>query len=225
MKSNAKKMTAAFVAIVLAVTMMVAAPMNLMIAEAASAVYINPYSAKAVTYKPGDAWLPHSSVISIVGCDKKSQIKNLKSSNKAVKAIAADGYIRVEYGNKPCKTTITCTVKNKKLKTTFEVRKYTNPFKVFKIGSTNLKSKYDKVVNYSNKKTFKAQKLTLQMNTGWKITTVGTCEKGKYNYSDVNSTKYSKKINLTKNYDSITIICENKKLGITESITYFKGSY
>ena len=43
--------------------------------QAASNVYINPFSATVVTYKTGDTTTKNWSVISIVGCKKKSEIK------------------------------------------------------------------------------------------------------------------------------------------------------
>lgn len=50
-----------------------------------------------------------------------------------MKVSAKDGYIRVDYGKKAGKATITCTVKGVKLKTTFTVKKYTNPVSSIKI--------------------------------------------------------------------------------------------
>lgn len=98
---------------------------------------MNPYSATVVTYKPGKDVNTFTSTISIMGCDKAKEIKKLKSSNKNIRVAARDGYIRVEFGKKAAKSTITCTVKGVKLKTTFTVKKYTNPCKTFKIGKTN----------------------------------------------------------------------------------------
>lgn len=51
-----------------------------------------------------------------MGCSKAKEIKNLKSSNKYIKVAPRDGYIRVEFGKKAAKSTITCTVKGVKVK-------------------------------------------------------------------------------------------------------------
>ncbi len=73
-----------------------------------------------------------------------------------MKVSAKDGYIRVDYGKKAGKATITCTVKGVKLKTTFTVKKYTNPVSSIKIGSKNYTSSFAKnTYTYTSKKVSK----------------------------------------------------------------------
>ena len=139
MKKLSKKVIAFALAVVMTLTAGAVAPQgNVEVQAASGRVYVNPYSATVVTYKPGKDVNTFTSTISIMGCDKAKEIKKLKSSNKNIRVAARDGYIRVEFGKKAAKSTITCTVKGVKLKTTFTVKKYTNPCKTFKIGKTNL---------------------------------------------------------------------------------------
>ena len=119
MKKLSKKVIAFALAVVMTLTAGAVAPQgNVEVQAASGRVYVNPYSATVVTYKPGSALSRFSSVISIMGCSKAKEIKNLKSSNKYIKVAPRDGYIRVEFGKKAAKSTITCTVKGVKLKTT-----------------------------------------------------------------------------------------------------------
>lgn len=190
--------------------------------EAASNVYINPFSATVVTYKPGDTTTNNWSVISIMGCEKKSQIKNLKSSNKNIRVEKRDGYLVAYFGDKAQKTTITCTVKGVKLKTTLTVKKYTNPAKSIKIGKTNITSKF-KDTNYARKngKTYKNQTLNIQLKSGWTIKYVAVYNDGKTKqYSNINSAKFSKKITLKGSSSSVHIQCVNKKQKIAEDLRF-----
>ena len=130
MKKLSKKVIAFALAVVMTLTAGAVAPQgNVEVQAASGRVYVNPYSATVVTYKPGKDVNTFTSTISIMGCNKAKEIKKLKSSNKNIRVAARDGYIRVEYGKKEAKSTITCTVKGVKLKTTFTVKKYTNPCK------------------------------------------------------------------------------------------------
>ena len=173
MKKLSKKLIAFALVLVMTVTAGAVIPQGMVEVQAASGrVYVNPYSATVVTYKPGSALSRFSSVISIMGCSKAKEIKNLKSSNKYIKVAPRDGYIRVEFGKKAAKSTITCTVKGVKLKTTFTVKKYTNPCKTFKIGKTNLLSKFNKNDVLRTNKAFKKQKLDIKLKSGWKISSV-----------------------------------------------------
>lgn len=180
--------------------------------------HISPYNYTVVTYKPGDNITEYYTTIKIMGCTKASEIKNLKSSNKNMKAKAGAGYVIVYYGDKAQKTTITCTVRGVKLKTTLTVQKYTNPAKSVKIGKTNLTSDF-KNTNICRiaKKTYKDQKLDIKLKSGWKINRVSIYSEGKLkSYSNINSTKFSKKITIKGNYSYIYIQCTNEKKKITE---------
>ena len=183
MKKLSKKVIAFALAVVMTLTAGAVAPQgNVEVQAASGRVYVNPYSATVVTYKPGKDVNTFTSTISIMGCDKAKEIKKLKSSNKNIRVAARDGYIRVEYGKKEAKSTITCTVKGVKLKTTFTVKKYTNPCKTFKIGKTNLLSKFNKNDVLRTNKAFKKQKLDIKLKSGWKISSVHvTSGTGSYN--------------------------------------------
>lgn len=188
---------------------------------ASARVYISPYSYTVVTYKPGDDCKEYYSTIKIMGCTKASEIKNLKSSNKNMKAKAGDGYVIVYYGDKAQKTTITCTVKGVKLKTTLTVKKYTNPAKSVKIGKTNLTADFKKTnICRTAKKTYKNQKLDIKLKSGWKIRAVSVYSEGKLkNYSNINRTEFSKKVTIRGNYSYIYIQCVNEKTKITETLS------
>ncbi len=222
-----KKMTAVIMTFALAVTAVLVSAPNTMVVKAAtsSKVYINPYSERVVTYKPGNEATSFSGVISISGCNKKSEIKKLKSDNKNIKVEARDGYISVQYGKKAGKANITCTVRGVKLKTTFTVKKYSNPLKSFKIGTTNFKSKYNSINRYRQKKSYKNKTVTVQVNSGWKIKSLSLTQNGKFKYYYPNSSKFSAKISLTKDYDDIVMIIKNEKTGVSEYISFTKVKY
>ena len=109
MKKLSKKVIAFALAVVMTLTAGAVAPQgNVEVQAASGRVYVNPYSATVVTYKPGKDVNTFTSTISIMGCNKAKEIKKLKSSNKNIRVAARDGYIRVEYGKKEAKSTITC---------------------------------------------------------------------------------------------------------------------
>lgn len=224
MKKMCKRAIAFTLAAIMVLTTVLLLPQSAAEAQAASKkkAYINPYSAKVVTYKPGDGVSTYSTVISIVGCSKASEIKNLKSSSKAIKVTAKNGYIRAEYGNKAAKATITCTVKGVKLKTTLTVKKYTNPCSTLKIGKTNFASKFKKTDLYRQSKAFKNQTLNIKAKSGWKITGVSVQNNNDYKSYTVNSSKFSKKITLNKGYGTLRIYFKNTKSGLEECLVFIK---
>lgn len=223
MKKMCKKAIAFTLAVIMVFTTVLLLPQGTEEVQAASQkVYINPYSAKVVTYKPGDGVSKYSTVISIMGCTKSSEIKNLKSSSKAVKVSAQNGYIRAEFGNKAGKATITCTVKGVKLKTALTVKKYTNPCSSLKLGKTNFTSKFSRTDVYRQTKTFKNQTLSVKMKSGWKITKVSVYNNGSYKGYTVNSSKFSKKITLNKTSGAVYIYCTNSKTGVSECLILSK---
>ena len=217
MKKLSKKVIAFALAVVMTLTAGAVAPQgNVEVQAASGRVYVNPYSATVVTYKPGKDVNTFTSTISIMGCDKAKEIKKLKSSNKNIRVAARDGYIRVEFGKKAAKSTITCTVKGVKLKTTFTVKKYT---KTFKIGKTNLLSKFNKNDVLRTNKAFKKQKLDIKLKSGWKISSVHvTSGTGSYNNYRVNKSSFSKKITVSNNYGYIYVYCYNEKTKVSECL-------
>ena len=80
-KQTRTKGMALVLALMMVITSLVWFPTD-EVKAASSNVYINPYSATVVTYKTGDGVRKNWSVISIMGCSKKSEIKNLKCSTK-----------------------------------------------------------------------------------------------------------------------------------------------
>ena len=201
MKKLSKKVIAFALAVVMTLTAGAVAPQgNVEVQAASGRVYVNPYSATVVTYKPGSALSRFSSVISIMGCSKAKEIKNLKSSNKYIKVAPRDGYIRVEFGKKAAKSTITCTVKGVKLK-------------------TNLLSKFNKNDVLRTNKAFKKQKLDIKLKSGWKISSVHvTSGTGSYNNYRVNKSSFSKKITVSNNYGYIYVYCYNEKTKVSECL-------
>ena len=210
MKKLSKKVIAFALAVVMTLTAGAVAPQgNVEVQAASGRVYVNPYSATVVTYKPGKDVNTFTSTISIMGCDKAKEIKKLKSSNKNIRVAARDGYIRVEFGKKAAKSTITCTVKGVKLKTTFTV----------KIGKTNLLSKFNKNDVLRTNKAFKKQKLDIKLKSGWKISSVHvTSGTGSYNNYRVNKSSFSKKITVSNNYGYIYVYCYNEKTKVSECL-------
>lgn len=231
MKKLFKRTTAFLLALTLlltADTLFLSKPVD--VSAASNKPYINPYDANPVlTYKPGDkAKYPggYYTTISIVNCSKKSQIKNLKSSNKNIKVEAKDGYIKAYFGYKEGKATITCTVNKVKLKTTLTVKKYSNPLKTFKIGKTNYTSKYKTINDYKDKKSYKKQKLILETNKNWVIRSVYVYSGSSTQSYRPNSTKLTKKVTLNpKNYDNVYIYLYNSKTKISERLIYRTSKY
>ena len=228
MKQLSKKLIAFALAVVMILTAGAVVPQGSVEVQAAnSKVYVNPYSANMIlTYKPGDGYRGYYTTISIMGCDKASQIKNLKSSNKNFKLKPGNGYIRVDFGKKTAKTTISCTVKGVKLKTTLTIKKYSNPCSSFKLGKTDLTSKFGKTDVFKTNKNYKNQKLTIKMKNGWKITKVYVQKKsGSYTTERMNKSSYSKKISLTNNSGYVYVYCYNEKTKVSECLEIRDASW
>ena len=228
MKKLSKKLIAFALVLVMTVTAGAVIPQGMVEVQAASSrVYVNPYSANMVlTYKPGDGYRGYYTTISIMGCDKASQIKNLKSSNKDFKLKPCNGYIHVDFGKKAAKTTISCTVKGVKLKTTLTIKKYSNPCSSFKLGKTDLTSKFGKTDVFKTNKNYKNQKLTIKMKKGWKITKVYVQQKsGSYTTERMNKSSYSKKISLTNNSGYVYVDCYNEKTNVSETLEIRDASW
>ncbi len=222
MKRNFKKIVAAFLAFVMIIsTALVSAPQDV---EAATKkdVYWNPYNSYVSTYSTTDNYKGYYVTLSIVGCTKKSQIKNLKSSNKNIKVEAKNGYIKVTFRDKAEKTKISCTVKGVKLSKTFTVKKYSNPCKSIKLGKTNLTSKFKTYWTYYQSKTFKNQKLSIQMNKNWKISNIYVSNSDGYTKYPVNGTKFNKKISIKGSYSYFDVYCYNTKTKVYECLTFYK---
>lgn len=222
---NFKKILASLLVFVMVLSMGLVPAAEDVTAASKKNVYINPYSATVATYCTGDQYSRYSSTISIVGCSKKSEIKNLKSDNKNIKVSARDGYIRVEFGDKAGKAKITCKVKGVKLSTTFTVKKYSNPFKSIKLGKTNITSKYKKNWTYRQTKQFKNQKLNIQMNKNWKISSIYVYNSSGSQSFRVNSNKFNKKISIKGNYSYFTVYCYNTKTNVSEAMSFYKSNY
>lgn len=99
-----------------------------------------------------------------------------------------------------------------KVKNNIYSQKYTNPCKTFKIGKTNLLSKFNKNDVLRTNKAFKKQKLDIKLKSGWKISSVHvTSGTGSYNNYRVNKSSFSKKITVSNNYGYIYVYCYNEK--------------
>lgn len=226
MKKMAKRIMALVAVVAIVFTMGITLPQTAIEAQAATVPSVNPYSVNKVdTYKPGSARKQWTTTISIVGCEKASQIKNLKSSNPSVaKVKAADRCIRVTYGKKAGKVKVSCTVKGQKLSTYFTVKKYVNPLSTFKMGKSNLTSKFSKDDAYRQKKAYKNQTLSLKAKSGWTIRTVIVYNASKSKVYKVNKSSFSKKVSLDSSYGYAVATCYNSKTKITEYITLYKDN-
>lgn len=223
MKSNFKKIIASFLAFVMIISAgLVSAPQDVKAATKED-VYWNPYNSYVSTYSTTDKYTGYYVTLSIVGCTKKSQIKNLKSSNKNIKVEAKDGYIKVIFRDKAESTKISCKVRGVKLSKTFTVKKYSNPCKSIKLGKTNLTSKYKTYWTYSQKKSFKNQKLNIKMNKNWKITNIYVSNSDGYSRYTVNGTSFNKKISIKGSYSYFDVYCYNKKTKVYECLTFYKN--
>lgn len=191
-------------------------------------VYINPSSPRVATFKPGDGVEEYRAVITIMGCTAKSQIADLKSSNKDMPVEARSGYLVVRYGDRKGKATITCTVKGVPLSTTFTVKKYENPLNGFSIGKKRCEALYDKTDSATIKKTFRGKALSLKAKKGWVIRSVVV-----YNgltaqtqtWRNLNAATFSKKVTLTSAYGSVSVTCYQEKTGIQETLQLYRRAY
>lgn len=222
MKKNFKKILATFFALVMIISAtLVTVPQNVAAATKKD-VYWDPYNSYVNTYCTTDEYTGYYLDLNIVGCTKKSQIKNLKSSNKNIKVKAKNGCIQVLYRDKAEKTKISCTVNGVKLKTDFTVKKYSNPCKSIKLGKTNLTSKFKSNWSYNQKKNFNKQKLDIKMNKNWIITSVEVSNGNDIDEYPVNSTKFSKKITIKGKNSNFVIYCYNTKTKVCEALTFSK---
>ena len=79
MKKLSKKVIAFALAVVMTLTAGAVAPQgNVEVQAASGRVYVNPYSATVVTYKPGSALSRFSSVISIMGLQQSKRNQKFK---------------------------------------------------------------------------------------------------------------------------------------------------
>lgn len=224
MKKATKRVLAAFLALTMVFTLLAVPATSMKDVSAATSkkVYFYP-SNGVVTYKPGDQYSSYYTIISIIGCSKKSEIKKLKSTNKDIRVEAKDGYVKAYFGKKAATTTISCTAKGVKIKTKLTVKKYTNPVKTFKIGSKNYASKYAKNDDYRLNKKVSKKQLSIKANAGWKIRSVyvvnGSTRKS---YTWLDKTSFSKKITLSKvNNAYVYVVMYNTKTGAGETLYYY----
>lgn len=224
MKKQVKKIAVFMLSLAILLSSVLATPSGFTEVQAATtpSFYSDTY---VTTYKTGDTYKQYWAAIAIAGSPKKSKIKSLKSSNKNVKVEKRDGYIVAYFGDKTCKTTISCKVNGTTIKTVLNIKKYTNPAKSIKIGSTNFTSKFKNTDTYKQSKTYKKQTLSVKMNSNWKIRSVyvhsGNTTKS---YTGINKSSFSKKITMSKNYDYVDIYCYNTKTGVNEVLTIYKTS-
>lgn len=222
---NFKKILASLLVFVMVLSMGLVPAAEDVAAASKKNVYFNSLNPSVVTYCTGDNSIGYYTTLSIMGCSKKSEIKNLKSSNKNVKVYARNGYIRAEFKDKKATAKITCTVKGVKLSTTLTVKKYSNPFKSIKLGKTNLTSKYKNDRTYRQKNDYKNQKLKIEMNKNWKISSIYVSNDSGYQNLRVNSNKFNKKISIKGNYSYFTVYCYNTKTDVSEAIRFYKSNY
>ncbi len=254
MKNLMKRAVALFVALTLAVgVLFVAAPAKAE-AKGTTATYVEVTGVNTVDgienvggkiqfgspkyyslYYPKISGGKYYSYLPISGVTGRCKIKNVKSSNKAVKATADANYnrIMITFGNKAVKNVkITANVNGKKISTLLSIYKYENPFSSLKLGSTELKKTFGKIERtfgsfrgpYAAGKPCKNKKITIKAKKGWYITWVDVlAKKGTYKsfrLSEKKTSYVTKKLTFAKG-DSIFIEMTNAKTGVTEQ-TWFK---
>lgn len=216
MKKLVKKLLTIFVLASVIITSVSIAPVE---TQASERVYMYRKNI-TVTYETGDVFNRYYTVLTIIGCSNKAEIKNLKSSNKNVKVEKNDGYITVIWGDEAANSTITCTVKGVKLKTTVKVVKYVNPISSIKIGSNNITKKYNNTGSFTKASPFKNKKVSIKMKKGWTIDSISIKNKKRNDYY-VGSSTFVKTLTLTENLSYISVQCHNKKTGVYENIAYY----
>ena len=221
MKKNLTRVITSILAFVMVLTMGLTG--STVTAEAATKVGFYSGNPKVITYSTTDNYSSYYTYLYIDGVSKKSDIKSLKSSNKNIKVEATTyGSIKVTFRDKTASTTISCKAKGKKISTTLKIKKYSNPCKTIKLGSTNFTSKFKNNWDYKQKKTFKNQKLNVQMNKNWKITSIVVSNSSGYTRYTVNSSKFNKKVSLKGSYSYIDINCYNSKTKCYETLTLWR---
>lgn len=224
MKKPFKKIIAVVLAMAVVLGSVLAAPQGTTEVQAATTPRFTS-TRYVTTYMTGDQYSKYYVTLSIVGCDKASQIKDLKSSSKYITLEKKDGYVKAYFGDRAVKATISCKVNGKKISTVLDVRKYANPVKTFKIGKTNYASKFKNVDTYRQKKAFKKQKLSITMNKNWKINSVSVYNGSSSSSWTVNSNKFSKTISLTNSYAYVRVYCTNSSTGVSEWLYFYKSNY
>lgn len=164
MKRMMKRFTALALTFAMLFTAELFAPQNTTEVQAASTPRFTDKS-YVVTYQPGEYFTSYT-LLSIVGCNRATEIKDVKSSNTSVCRLQVkQGYLRAFY-YKTGTATITCKVKGKKISTKLVVKKYASPVKNFKIGKKEFASMFKTASNreYYHTNKIKNQKLNIVMN-------------------------------------------------------------
>ena len=225
-EKNFKRVASMLIAVITIVVTLVIPQQTVTVKAAYSPYFIS--EKRIAVYEKGGNEYTNWVTLSITYCNKKSEIKNLKSSNKKVKVKAEDGYVVATYPNKTLSTTITCTVKKKKLSTKLIVKKYQNPVKTFKIGSKNKASLFKENSYYYDGKTCKNQKFTVAANSGWKIMSVniytGNKTISKYFDYDKYAGSYSTKLSLTNSNARVSVGLYNAKEERSQYVYYYVRS-
>lgn len=229
MKNTVKKLVSMLLALCVAMTAAVTMPGTAQKVEAANAPYFlthNPVAASPDNTKD-------TAVLSIMYCDKKSEIKKLKSSNTKVATVEAkDGYVRATYGKHAGTTVISCTVRGKKISTKFVVKKYQNPLTSFKVGKNQYKGKLNRTTSYDahNVKARKKQTITWKARKGWKIKYYYvSCEpqykSEMFRDGDLRSSVTLKNITFRDTDSLISVICYNQKTKVTDEVRVWLYAY
>ena len=163
---------------------------------------------------PATYWFGYENV-------SKKDITKLKSSNKnvaTVKKVSEQYRIGVLITPKKTgKTTISFKFKHNNKTYSFKmvvtVKKYVNPFKSFKIGSSSFEEYLDSAehteainAHVPLKKTLKKQKLNFMLKPGWEIQEIALFHGGKWNWT----IKNGQKITIQKN-DEIDFLIKDPK--------------
>ena len=166
--------------------------------------------------------------LTIVGGEnlKSSQIKSLTVSNSVVKVYARNGgRIKIVVPNKNLTFQVSCKIGKRFLSTKVVSKRIPgNPFKLFKIGTTNYASRFKTSETYYHFVPItKLSQVVVQVKPGWVITgykyvNTGSASKVK---SGLNMTKLEKKLKFNGAESVLKITLFNKKTEMTRQYTFY----
>ncbi len=155
------------------------------------------------------------------------KITNLKSNRSGVWLRKFGHYFTINSQSFTGTAKITYKVNGKSQTFKYTVKKYANPCKSFKIGSTDYAKKFNSKTSLYSFRNIKNQKLTIKANSGWVITNVYTCSNrynGKTNYNSYypyRSSFTKSNVTLSSNgYSYVYVIFKNINNGAENILLY-----
>ena len=223
MKKVTKKLVSAVLTLVMALSIIVAVPAK----EAKAATNYRFYYAEQTVYygySTQEAVVQHADIL-FGSSLKKSDIKNLKSSNSKVKLyVRPGGKITFKAPAKALTTTISCTVQGQPISTKVKIRPAGNPFKTFNIGTKKLATGFkNKDYQYTMLPIVKSKgTTTIKTNSGWEIVSYYYYNTGSESISKsgLSATKLSKKLAFTGRTSYLEVKVKHKASGLYRTVKY-----